>query len=89
MGSWAWVTLMLGQVMELLRNHPGLRHGCDGLPPRPRHHVRSSAHVWVWLSRPRHCRGGDVVREAGVSRDDDQLPRSPARHAPAPRPPGV
>ena len=45
---------MLRHVVKLLRHHPGLvSHGGDRLA-RPAHHVRSSAHVGVWLTRPGH-----------------------------------
>lgn len=85
MGSWSRVTLMLRHVVKLLRHHPRLvSHGRDGLA-RPAHHVRSSAHVGVWLSR----RCWDVMREPCVTRDNNQVTRALARHLTPAWPPGV
>lgn len=76
---------MLRHVVKLLRHHPRLvSHGRDGLA-RPAHHVRSSAHVGVWLSR----RCWDVMREPCVTRDNNQVSRALARHLTSAWPPGV
>ena len=75
--------------MKLLRHHPGLvSHGGDGLA-RPAHHVRSSAHVGVWLTRPGHRRCGDVMREPSVTRDNNQVTRGLAWHLASAWTPGV
>ena len=80
---------MLRHVVKLLRHHPGLvSHGGDRLA-RPAHHVRSSAHVGVWLTRPGHRRCGDVMREPSVTRDNNQVTRGLAWHLASAWTPGV
>ena len=67
------VTLMLWHVELRLGHHPWLRSHRGHRLTWAAHHMRSAAHVGVWLARPAHCRGGDVMREPSVTWDDHKL----------------